>query len=377
MGRARLDEIWSVTHAVAGRALEDAGLLPGELTRSGSPTSARRCACGTRATAGRCTGRSSGRTGAAAARCDELREAGLEPLVRERTGLVLDPVLLGDEDRVAAPQRRRAGRAGAGRAGGVRHGRRVADLQADGRARDRSLERVADAAVRHQRGAAWDAELLELFGVPERALPAVGPSSGPIGTTRADALHGHEVPVAGVAGDQQAALFGQACVDPGLGKNTYGTGSFLLQNAGYTAPDPAEGLLTTVAWRIGDGPARRTRSRRRSSSPARPSSGCATGSGSSRVAAETEELARSLEGNDGVYFVPALTGLGLAALGSVRPRHDRRADPRHRPGASGARGARVDRVPDASTRSARSRRRVRRRAGRAARRRRRDASTTG
>jgi glycerol kinase len=127
--------------------------------------------------------------------------------------------------------------------------------------------------------------------------------------TSPDALHGHEVPIAGVAGDQQAALFGQACVDQGLGKNTYGTGSFVLENAGYTAPDPAQGLLTTVAWVIGEG---------------RPAyaleaaifvTGAAVqwlrdGLGVIGSPEETEALAESLEANDGVYFVPALTGLG-------------------------------------------------------------------
>jgi glycerol kinase len=112
-----------------------------------------------------------------------------------------------------------------------------------------------------------------------------------------------------VAGDQQAALFGQACVDPGLGKNTYGTGSFVLQNAGYTAPDPAEGLLTTVAWKIGEGRL----------VYALEAAIFATGAAVQWLrdglqiissAAETERLAASLQGNDDVYFVPALTGLG-------------------------------------------------------------------
>jgi glycerol kinase len=145
--------------------------------------------------------------------------------------------------------------------------------------------------------------------VPQRSLPRIGPSSGAVGTTRAEALHGHTVPVSGIAGDQQAALFGQACVDPGLGKNTYGTGSFVLQNSGFGAPAPADGLLSTVAWRIGEG---------------RPAyaleaaifvTGAAVqwlrdGLGIIAAAHESEQLAASLDGNDGVYFVPALTGLG-------------------------------------------------------------------
>jgi glycerol kinase len=130
-----------------------------------------------------------------------------------------------------------------------------------------------------------------------------------IGTTQADALHGHAVPVAGIAGDQQAALFGQACLDPGLGKSTYGTGSFVLQNAGAKIPPPVPGLLSTVAWRIGEGRL----------AYALEASIFVTGAAVQWLrdglriidsAAETERLASSLPDNEGVYFVPALTGLG-------------------------------------------------------------------
>jgi glycerol kinase len=119
---------------------------------------------------------------------------------------------------------------------------------------------------------------------------------------------GGSVPVAGIAGDQQAALFGQACLSEGEGKNTYGTGSFVLQNAGVEAPEPHEGLVTTVAWGVED----------RVDYAIEASvfvTGAAVqwlrdGLGIIRVADETEELARSTDSNDGVYFVPALTGLG-------------------------------------------------------------------
>jgi glycerol kinase len=116
------------------------------------------------------------------------------------------------------------------------------------------------------------------------------------------------VPVAGIAGDQQAALYGQACHSPGLGKNTYGTGSFVLVNAGETAPDAQEGLLTTVAWGVGERVAYALEA-------AIFVTGAAVqwlrdGLGIIGAAEETEELALSLDSNDGVYFVPALTGLG-------------------------------------------------------------------
>jgi glycerol kinase len=155
----------------------------------------------------------------------------------------------------------------------------------------------------------WDRELMQILGVERARLPAVRPSCGMLGTTRPEALHGHEVPVAGVAGDQQAALFGQACVDPGLGKNTYGTGSFVLVNSGHTPPSPTEGLLGTVAWQIGTG--RLTY--------ALEAAIFVTGAAVQWLrdglqiidsAAETAALAGSLDSNEGVYLVPALTGLG-------------------------------------------------------------------
>jgi len=152
----------------------------------------------------------------------------------------------------------------------------------------------------------WDRELLELFGVPESVLPRVVPSSGIVG--EADLL-GARVPIAGIAGDQQAALFGQACFRPGQAKATYGTGSFVLVNAGTETAAAPEGLVRTIAWRLGDSPA----------VYALEGSVFVTGAalqwlrdglGILGAPAESEALARSVESNDGVYFVPALTGLG-------------------------------------------------------------------
>ena len=152
----------------------------------------------------------------------------------------------------------------------------------------------------------WDDELLELFGVPREILPRVVDSSGLI--AEADFL-GTRVPITGIAGDQQAALFGQGCYEPGQAKATYGTGSFVLANAGSDAGPAPEGLLRTAAWRL-DG---------EQAVYALEGSIFVTGAaiqwlrdglGLLGDAAASERLARSLEGNDGVYFVPALTGLG-------------------------------------------------------------------
>ena len=152
---------------------------------------------------------------------------------------------------------------------------------------------------------AWDEDLCGLLGVDPARLPEPVPSAAVYGTT---SEFGGEVPVAGIAGDQQAALFGQACHEAGTGKNTYGTGSFVLFNIGPQAPPPKQGLLTTVAWGLEAG-----------TDYALEASIFVTGAavqwlrdglGIIDEASESEAMAASLEGNDGVYFVPALTGLG-------------------------------------------------------------------
>ena len=302
------DEIWEVTQAVAGEALADAGVTrPGELHAVGI-TNQRETVCVWDPATGESLHRAivwqDRRT---ASRCDELRQQGHEPLVRDRTGLVLDPYfsapkiewLLANVDGLR--DRAQSGRAMFGTVDAWLIYKLTGERATDASNAARTM--LFDIA-----GGGWDPELLELFGIPETALPGVVASSGPVATTRGDALHGHEVPIAGVAGDQQAALFGQACVDPGLGKNTYGTGSFVLQNAGYAAPPVADGLLGTVAWRIGD---RLTYALEASIFV----TGAAVqwlrdGLAVIESAADTERLAASLAGNDGVYFVPALTGLG-------------------------------------------------------------------
>jgi glycerol kinase len=153
----------------------------------------------------------------------------------------------------------------------------------------------------------WSDELCALFGVPMGMLPDVRPSSGDFGTAHA-AHFGAAIPIRGVAGDQQAALYGQGCWEPGEGKNTYGTGAFLLFNAGRTRPVGGEGLLTTLACDALGRPVYALEA-------AIFIAGAAVqwlrdGLGLVTTAAETEALAQSLPSNEGVYFVPALVGLG-------------------------------------------------------------------
>ncbi|HEX2015082.1 MAG TPA: glycerol kinase GlpK [Solirubrobacteraceae bacterium] len=300
-------EIWAVTQAVAGRALDDAGVGEGQLAAVGITNQRETVCVWDPATGEPLAPAIVWQDRRTAPRCDELREQGHEPMVRERTGLVLDPYfsatkiewLLAHVDGLA--QRAREGRARFGTVDAWLIDRLTGEQATDVSNASRTM------LLDIHRGN-WDDELLELFGVPRAALPEVRPSIGSFGTTRAEALHGHRVPVAGVAGDQQAALFGQACLDPGLGKNTYGTGSFVLLNTGSVPVASPAGLLSTVAWGIGERIVYALEG-------AIFVTGAAVqwlrdGLGIIAGAAETEELARSIESNDDVYFVPALTGLG-------------------------------------------------------------------
>ncbi|MCB0997413.1 MAG: glycerol kinase, partial [Acidimicrobiales bacterium] len=160
---------------------------------------------------------------------------------------------------------------------------------------------------------AWSDELCELFEVPRSLLPDLAPSSGPIGVTAAGLPIPAGTPITGIAGDQQAALFGQACHEPGMAKNTYGTGSFVLMNVGSTCPAPVEGLLTTVAWQL-DSPAGAVRTDY-ALEGAIFATGAAVqwlrdGLGIIEAASDLETLALGCDDTDGVYLVPAFTGLG-------------------------------------------------------------------
>jgi glycerol kinase len=300
-------EIWAVTQAVAGEALDDAGVGLGQLLAVGI-TNQRETVCVWDPATGEplyCALVWQDRR--TAARCDELRRQGHEAMVRTHTGLVLDPYfsgtkiewLLQNVDGLA--QKAAEGRALFGTIDSWLTFKLTGEHVTDPSNASRTL--LYD--INEGR---WDDGLCELLGVPQRALPQVRPSIGTFGVTRPDALHGHEVPVAGIAGDQQAALYGQACLDPGMGKNTYGTGSFVLMNAGTSPPPAPPGLLATVAWGIGQ----RTVYALEAAIFA---TGAAVqwlrdGLGIIEQASDTEALARSLDSNDGVYLVPALTGLG-------------------------------------------------------------------
>ena len=292
-------EIWAVTRRVAVEAIVDAGLQGAELEGIGITNQRETVVAWDPATGEPVHRALVWQDRRTAQRCDELREAGHEALVRERTGLVLDPYFSGTKiewllrNVEAARDRAVFGTIDSWLAFKLT-GRHVTDYSNASRTLLFDIRRLA-----------WDPDLCALLGVDPARLPEPVPSSQVYGNT---SEFGGEVPVAGIAGDQQAALFGQACHHAGMAKNTYGTGSFVLLNTGTEAPEPGEGLLTTVAWGLAD-------ETYYALEAAVFVTGAAVqwlrdGLGIVAAAGETEALAESLEGNDGVYFVPALTGLG-------------------------------------------------------------------
>jgi glycerol kinase len=241
-----------------------------------------------------------------AARCDELEAAGHLDLVRRQTGLVLDPYfsgtkfewLLRERDIVIGPELA-LGTIDAWLIWNLTGGRsHVTDVT------NASRTMLYDIVERR-----WSPELCDLLGVPIDALPEVRPSSGRFGITAPECGVPDGIPVSGVAGDQQAALFGQACFEPGMAKNTYGTGSFVMLNVGDTCPQPTEGMLTTIAWELADGTV----------AYALEGAIFVTGAAIQWLrdginiiddAAETGPLAQSVPDTGGVFVVPAFTGLG-------------------------------------------------------------------
>jgi len=304
------EAIWASVTGALGKALEQAAIDPASIAGIGI-TNQRETALIWERDSGRPVHNAivwqDRRT---ASTCEAMKSDGLEALFRERTGLVLDPYFSGTKvrwmlDNVAGTRERaRQGKLAFGTVdcyliwrltGGAAH---VTDVSNASRTLLFNLGSLA-----------WDPELLARLHVPEALLPAVRGSSEVYGTTRGVPGLPDGIPVAGAAGDQQAALFGQACFAPGDAKCTYGTGAFLLVNTGERPVASTNGLLTTVAWKIGDRPA--VYALEGSAFIA----GAAVqwlrdGLGLIESAPQIEALAQQVPDSGGVVFVPALVGLG-------------------------------------------------------------------
>ena len=250
--------------------------------------------------------------------CQELRQLGLETVIRDKTGLIIDPYFSGTKMRWMLQEVPAVAEAAAKGhlcfgtidswlisrlTGGAVHATDVSNAS-----------RTMVYNIHEQR---WDPELLKLFGIAEDSLPRVLPSAGEFGKTSGNWLFPAGIPIAGVAGDQQAALFGQGCFEVGATKSTYGTGAFLLMNTGEMAATNTQGLLTTIAWALGDEPLQYAVEGSIFVAGAavqwlRDSLGLITS------AAETEALAAAVSDTGGTYLVPAFTGLG-APIGTLCP----------------------------------------------------------
>jgi len=302
------DEIFASTVAVGREALARAGVAAKHLAAIGITNQRETTVVWERATGRPIHPAVVWQSRASAAICERLRAEGHEELFRERTGLVVDAYFSGTKirwilDQVPDAQKR-------AEAGELVCGTIDTWLiwnLTDGRAHLTDVSNASRTLVFDIHRQTWDDELLALLHIPRSMMAAPVRSSGVV--AESDPRHfGAPVRVAGIAGDQQAALFGQTCFAAGEAKNTYGTGCFLLANTGERAASASGGLLTTVAWDIGDGV-------RYALEGSAFITGAAVqwlrdGLGIIATAAETEALAASLPGNDNVYLVPAFTGLG-------------------------------------------------------------------
>lgn len=241
--------------------------------------------------------------------CKELRAAGHNDLFREKTGLLLDPYFSGTKVKWMLDN-----------VEGAREKAENGDLLfgtidtwlvyklSGGKAHITDYSNASRTLMYNIYDLKWDGELLDILGVPASMLPEVKPSSEIYAHTVDYHFFGQEIPIAGIAGDQQAALFGQACFEKGMAKNTYGTGCFMLMNTGEEGVASEHGLLTTLAWGL-DGKVEY----------ALEGSIFVAGSAIQWLrdglkmiedAPETEALATSVDSSDGVYLVPAFVGLG-------------------------------------------------------------------
>jgi glycerol kinase len=302
------DEIWSSQLSVARSVLEQRKLGAADIAAIGIANQRETVVLWDRATGWPCAPAIVWQDRRTAPMCDALKAAGHADLFRSRTGLPIDPYFSATKvawllDNVAGLRER-------AEAGEIAFGTIDSHLLwrlTGGRVHATDVSNASRTLLFDIVRQDWDDDLLALLRIPRALLPKVRPSSGLYGETVAS-LFGAAIPIAGVAGDQQAATFGQACLRPGMAKNTYGTGSFLMLNTGHAPRPSSHGLLTTIAWRVGQ-----------ETTYALEGSIFITGAAVQWLrdelkiissAGEIEALARSVPDSGGVFFVPAFVGLG-------------------------------------------------------------------
>jgi glycerol kinase len=301
------NEIWATQHEVMQRAIAKAGAQPDEIVAIGITNQRETTVVWDRATGKPIANAIVWQDRRTAGLCDELKAQGKAALIQQKTGLVLDAYFSGTKlkwllDTVPGARKRAEN-------GELAFGTIDAWLiwnLTGGKVHATDPSNASRTLLFNIHGNAWDDELLALLDIPRAVLPEVRPSSGAFGEALID---GVAVPIAGDAGDQQAALFGQACHSPGMAKNTYGTGCFLLLNTGSKAVTSTNNLLTTTAWQLAN------------SAPQYALEGSVfiggavvqwlrDGLRAIKTAADVEALAAEVPDSGGVYLVPAFAGLG-------------------------------------------------------------------
>jgi len=245
-----------------------------------------------------------------AAACERLRASGHEPLFRERTGLPLDAYFSGPK--IAHILDEQAGLRARAEAGELAFGTVDTFLLwrlTGGRVHATDVSNASRTLLFDIHRLDWDDELLALVGVPPAVLPEVRPTSGAFGETEAS-VFGRPIPITAMAGDQQAATFGQACFGVGQAKNTYGTGAFLLMNTGDRAVASSHGLLTTIGWQLATDASVTYALEGSVFSAGSAVQWLRDGLGAIETSADVEGLAARVDDTGGVYLVPAFTGLG-------------------------------------------------------------------
>ena len=303
------NEIWQVTLRVCAAALERAGVEAGQLTAIGITNQRETTVLWDRATGEPVCPAIVWQCRRSAELCAELERAGKADWLRQKTGLVLDAYF--SASKLQWIFREQPGLLERARAGELCFGTVDSWLiwrLSGGRAHLTDHTNASRTLLYNIEQRSWDSELLRLFDCPESILPEIRPSAGFFANTDPQVFLGAEVPICGVAGDQQAALFGQGCCGPGTLKNTYGTGCFMLAYAGKERPEVPQGLLTTIACDAAGGPVYALE-------------GAVFNAGSAvqwlrdqlglvQHAADTEAIARQITDTKGVYLVPAFSGLG-------------------------------------------------------------------